>query len=36
MNQSFAKILILSRGVWDESVGTSSTLTNYADGNNGF
>ena len=28
MNQKLPKVLILSRGVWDDSKGTSSTLTN--------
>ena len=28
MTQAFPKILILSRGVWDDTDGTSSTLTN--------
>lgn len=28
MNQNLPKVLILSRGVWDDSKGTSSTLTN--------
>ena len=28
MKQSFPKVLIISRGVWDDTKGTSSTLTN--------
>ena len=28
MNHNLPKVLILSRGVWDDSKGTSSTLTN--------
>lgn len=28
MNQKLPKILIITRGVWDDSQGTSSTLSN--------